>query len=175
MKNSSFVFYKSDTVFEIMSGIEDDIYFEIEILCEGTKDILAQLRDKQADVLANTYMHQCLFLIEEVLNYIRNDKKTTVHFVGSADESTCDVCCAIHQKEVSTAQLKIKNVIDRFKESVSFIYPSGFYPNYLFSLKTKMTFIDIFMLDLFHLEKTQLIPTPVALPYALEFEGNLMN
>ena len=158
-----------------MSRIEDDIYFEIEILCDGIKENIGQLKKKKSEVLVNTYIHQCMFLVEEVLEYVRLQRRTTVYFVHEADDSTCDTCTLLHLNEVTHSQKGIKDAIKSFKEAVAFIFPGDSYPDYLFSLKAKMSFVDIYMTDLFYLEQTKVSPRPTELPHALTFEVNVMN
>ncbi len=60
-----------------MSRIDNDIYFEIELLCNGVKSMLSQLKYLYVDILVNSYMEQCTFLVEHVLNYMANQQKPT--------------------------------------------------------------------------------------------------
>lgn len=176
MENSSSIFSRPASDYEIMSRVDNDIYFEIELLCDGVKNNLSQLRNWEVDVLINTYMHQCLFLVEHVLNYVRQERKTTVHMVKEADENTRAVYRMVHLKELETSHTNIKEVFTRFEEAVSFIYPGETYPTRLLGLKSKMELIDTAMNDLFLLERTKLIRQKIkALPNALKFESNVMN
>lgn len=176
MESSPFTFSNRHNDFEIKSRIDHDLYFEVELLCDTTKEVIAGLKDKQKYVLANTYMYQCVFLIDAVLDYIRNQQKTTVHFIQSEDESTYEACRKLHIRQISASHTKLHDAFDKFKEAVSFIFPKERYPEYLFRLKAKMSFLEMVMTDLFHLEKVKLIPEKVIeSPNALKFGNIVMN
>ncbi len=175
MENSSFTYSRYGNDYEIMSRIDNDIYYEIEILCEGVKDNLAQLKYMEVDVLINTYMHQCKFLAEHVLDYIHHERKTTLRLVKQKNESSRSVYRSVHLKELQMAQSNMKESFERFNEAVSFIYPGESFPDFLLTLRSKMMFVEIVMSDLFHLEKTKLIPQKVKLSNALKFESAVLN
>jgi hypothetical protein len=173
MKNQSSVANKSQKAYEIMSRMGDDIYFEIEILCEGIKENIVGFEEPRIDT--KNYLHQCMFLVECVLDYTRLKGKTIVHFVKKADRYAANTCKMIHLKQIGAAQAGIKNEIKNFKEAASNIFPGGIFPHELFSLKTKMLFVEIYMTDLFYVETTNLIPKVIELPDVLKFGSSVLN